>query len=129
MTIRRQVPPLFQQHHVAFDTTNIFIMVRHTAQVILFLIVAQVATADSDAIRRRRRGVLEVDHQESAAEILASLWEKDGINPDQRSLAKKGGMMDGKGGKGGKGKKGKDKEDKGKGGKGGKSEDMSFYYF
>jgi hypothetical protein len=84
-------------------------MVRHIVQAILCLLVIQV-TADSDAIRRRRRGVLEVDHQESAAEILASLWEKDGINPDQRGLAKKGekkgpkkGMM--------------------------KGDDMSFYYF
>ncbi len=128
VSIRKQFRCLYYYNLTSlWDTNDIFIMVRHIAQVILCLIVAQGA-ADSDAIRRRRRGVLEVDHQESAAEILASLWEKDGINPDQRSLAKKG-MMDGKGGKGGKGKGGKGKEDKGKGGKGGKSEDMSFYYF
>jgi hypothetical protein len=84
-------------------------MVRHITTTILCLLVSQ-AVADSDAIRRRRRGVLEVDHKESAAEVLASLWEKDGINPDNRGLAKKGG------------KKGSKKGQM-------KGEDMSFYYF
>jgi hypothetical protein len=86
-------------------------MVRHIITVLLCLLVATV-TADSEAIRRRRRGVLEVDHQESAAEILASLWEKDGFQPDQRDLAKKGD---------------KDKKDAKKGQM--KGDDMSFYYF
>ena len=84
-------------------------MVRHVTITILCLLVSR-AVADSDAIRRRRRGVLEVDHKESAAEVLASLWEKDGINPANRGLAKKGG------------KKGSKKGQM-------KGEDMSFYYF
>lgn len=90
-------------------------MVRHIAPSILCLLLLAViqVDADSEAIRRRRRGVLEVDHQESAAEILASLWEKDGIIPDQRGLAKKGGKKESKGPK-----KGQMKGD-----------DMSFYYF
>ena len=88
-------------------------MVRRISVTILCLLITQVA-ADSDAIRRRRRGVLEVDHQESAAEILASLWEKDGIKPDQRGLAKKGEKKD-------------PKKDSKKGQM--KGDDMSFYYF
>jgi hypothetical protein len=83
-------------------------MVRYSVTLALCLL-AQV-TADSDAIRRRRRGVLEVDHRESAADMLASLWEKDGIQPNQRELAKKGG------------KKGSKKGQMG-------GDDMSFYYF
>jgi hypothetical protein len=94
-------------------------MVRHILVLIIcLLLVAPQVTADSEAIRRRRRGVLEVDHPDSAAEILASLWETDGIQPNQRSLAKKGD------------KKGAKKDSK-KGSKKGqmKGDDMSFYYF
>jgi hypothetical protein len=84
-------------------------MVRHAVTAVVCLLVSQ-AVADSDAIRRRRRGVLEVDHKESAAQVLASLWEKDGINPEHRGLAKKGGNKGSKKGQM-------------------KGEDMSFYYF
>lgn len=86
-------------------------MVRFTVPLLLCLLTSSV-TADSDAIRRRRRSILEVDHEKaSAADVLASLWEKDGIQPNDRSLAKKGSKKGSK--------------------KGGmmKGDDMSFYYF
>jgi hypothetical protein len=90
-------------------------MVRFTVPLLLCLLTSS-ATADSDAIRRRRRSILEVDHEKaSVADVLASLWETDGIQPNDRSLAKKGSKKSGKKGSKKGGKKGGD--------------DMSFYYF
>jgi hypothetical protein len=83
-------------------------MVQFSVTLVLILLVQ--VTADNDAIRRQRRGVLEVDHRESAANMLASLWEEDGIQPIQRELANKGGKK--------RSKKGQMA-----------GHDMSFYYF
>ena len=55
------------------------------------LLFVSVVTADNDhdGLRRHRRSVLEVDGKDRAAQILDSLWDVDGIQPQYRQLGKK----------------------------------------
>lgn len=64
-------------------------MVRYVVPLLLCMLA--LAEADIEGIRRRRRDVLEVDHQQSsAADVLSALWETDGIQPqNRRALPKK----------------------------------------
>lgn len=77
-----------------------------------------VVTASNDGLRRRRREVLEVDTKENAADLLASLWESDGIKP--KSEIKPKGQTKPKGDKPRRSLQASSKSAKG---------DMSFYYF
>jgi hypothetical protein len=102
---------------------------------LFLLVILSVCHAENSPLRRRRT-VVDVDHasKDRAAELLNSLWDLDGIQPDRdlkahnnqrkRVMQKRKSRQKHSKGMGGKEKSGSSKKSKGMGGN-----EMSFNYY